>query len=317
MNGNSEKNSNSDYVNFLSNLTFVIQGQVNENVSKVIDGIKINFPNSKIVVSTWENSVTPKIEKVRFIFNKDPGSFVYDSKYKKKLNYERQRISSLSGISACETEYVAKIRSDMIFYDNYAIKRYYQFINKNNSKNSIFSDKIGVINFTTIRSFSSKLSSPYHFCDWMFIGKKDDVINFFIKPWIKENKNINYVKPNIDLYPNDEISWKLRYRNETCYILSALKSKGQKTMISHSFETNDKTDKTSFKLLQDEFVLIDYVRSKIRCIKYPYAKFSMENVVTEKQWEKGKDLIIDFDKLRYCLFSIIRKSYRSLKRFQK
>jgi hypothetical protein len=104
----------------LENLTFCIQGAVvvdrnGHNLTEnLIRSVKLYYPKSPIIFSTWENEVVDNLEGVSLVKSKDPGSSFRFADSPEKNNINRQIVSSLAGLKAARTEYVVKIRSDLL-----------------------------------------------------------------------------------------------------------------------------------------------------------------------------------------------------------
>ena len=98
-------------------ISFVVQGQITNLTKKTIDSIRLYFPNSTIILSTWKNNKIDDLDYDSVILSDDPGG-VEAKVSGGSVNTLRQIISTSEGLKKCNTEYVAKIRSDMIFYGN-------------------------------------------------------------------------------------------------------------------------------------------------------------------------------------------------------
>ena len=99
----------------MKNLDIVIQGPVYDQTFNLIEEYKdLNFVN-KIIVSTWEEwkDICDKIkyDNVEIIINDDI-PFAGDE------NRNKQIVSSLNGLKACNSEYAMKIRSDMLWIES-------------------------------------------------------------------------------------------------------------------------------------------------------------------------------------------------------
>ena len=107
----------------MKDLTFCVQGPIaldssgNNLTERLLESIKLFYPNSKIVFSTWENENIELIPGVQIIQSKDPGSGL---RYRNGIenNINRQIISTRAGLSKVTTKYVIKLRSDLLIEGN-------------------------------------------------------------------------------------------------------------------------------------------------------------------------------------------------------
>jgi len=101
-----------------SEITFVIQGAVDpDRTSKSIELLKGLFPQSQIILSSWEGTDVSSIDCKNILLNEDPGGAIrfIDKKNNVNLdNINRQIVSTLSGLQQVNTKYAVKLRSDNI-----------------------------------------------------------------------------------------------------------------------------------------------------------------------------------------------------------
>lgn len=139
------------------NTTLVVQGQITQWTKNFIDEHKKFFKN--IIVSTWEDE-TIEADGFRLIKSSKPNPG--------PGNCNLQIKSSLEGCKASETEFVIKVRSDILLRDPAG---WLQFFSEN---------------WTTNRLFVLGLSSKYIFSarDQVIAGRTDDMLALFSIPYL-------------------------------------------------------------------------------------------------------------------------------------
>jgi len=242
------------------NISFVVQGQITNLTKKTIDSIRLYFPHSIIIISTWKNSIVDDLDYDFVVLSDDPGGV--EAKVSGGIvNTLRQIISTSEGLKKCNTEYVVKIRSDMIFYGN-NLPLYYERY-KNLERNSeIFTSRVLILENGTLNP-RGLYEMPYHFGDWFYFGKTKDVkkifdINFSKKDELENAfywKNRNFPKNNINK------KYYMRFRSETILTYFHIKKK-IKNILLHS------NDISSDNIKQSEFHLVnDYLIASMRSIQ--------------------------------------------------
>ena len=187
-----------------SEITFVVQGPVIKGQTvEVLKSIRSNFNESKIILSTWENTNIDFDVNLydRVIFNKDPGNFWHSSIKGIMNNVDRQIVSTYNGLKSCDTKYAFKIRTDFKITGSDFLK-YFDVFDKFNEEYRIVNKRILACTNAT-RNLRNKfcLKYPFHISDFAFFGLTEDLLNLFNIPLTPEedkkyfdiNKNI----PNI------------------------------------------------------------------------------------------------------------------------
>ena len=163
----------------IENLTIVFQGKIFKNNFFSTDDsvrklLKI-YPKLKIILSIWQGDLVSEFikENCKIVFNNDPGK-VKGWTNLKPNNVNRQIVSSFHGISNVETKYVLKLRTDCLVNLNKIIRLF-------NIYKGVNDDKVLISNLTTKNPDYAR-NIYYHFCDWIYFGKKCQVIKFFDIP---------------------------------------------------------------------------------------------------------------------------------------
>lgn len=197
----------------MKDLTILIQGpyfEFNEyNSNRNIKILKKNFPDAKILISTWKNQNRFELDiKDKIIYNEDPGAINDNHVGSSTIgsNILRQIVSVKNGLNEIDTEYTLKIRSDCFFNSNKILKLNLEKY-KYNEKFKIFAERIITSSIGSLNQRNSHIL--YNYSDWFNLGltsdlKKiwshtkidDDDINYFTK---FKNKKKNIYGKNWDL----------------------------------------------------------------------------------------------------------------------
>ena len=317
-------------------ITIVFQGPIVNfkgiNVTKkaIETSMKI-FPNSEIILSTWENETLSDLNHlpIKIILNEDPGSGLRKYNPKTYHNVNRIIVSSINGIKAATNELVIKCRSDIIFKNNNSIEFFDKFHDYNNEI-TFLDQRVVVSNQTSI---NVKYGPPllYHLCDWFYLGTKADLIKIFdikLMPSEYENYYNYFEKPENKIDVNN-LS---RYMAED-YITSTFLNKY--TKISHDYycEYTDFEHLKFEKILANNFIVVDNVRLGIYANKYhnlskkylwkSYTFFEWIQIYYKYAAKNNKHKLHDFDRLilfilnpiqsfRYFYTLLFKKGYKNI-----
>ncbi len=254
----------------MKDLTILIQGpyfEFNEyNSNRNINILKKNFPDAKILISTWKNQNKFELDiKDKIIYNEDPGS-VNDNHVGSSTigsNILRQVISVKNGLNEIDTKYTLKIRSDCYFDSNKILKLNLEKY-KYNEKFKIFNERIITSSIGSLNQRNSNIL--YNYSDWFNLGltsdlKKiwnhtkidDDDINYFTR-FSSKKKNI-YGK-----------HWDLKFTAEQfIYFKSISRFIENKILHAHDF-SKSKLDTAENYLVNNYFMVdpdnIDFIFPK-------------------------------------------------------
>jgi len=153
-------------------LTFVIQGIVNEHTVKTIDSINRFFPESLVILSV-HRSDSPRIrwDSNKFTYQEipDPGE--------SKNNLRRQIATSRAGLKLVNTKFACKIRSDLEFVHGGLINAYNQYL-PSVSSSMAFMQSVGILDVFTYHPHVL----PLFLSDFIAIGLTLDVQKIFNCP---------------------------------------------------------------------------------------------------------------------------------------
>lgn len=175
-------------------ITFVVQGNVDKYTRECLRSIRIHFPGSFIILSTWKNISIKNLDFDQVILNEDPGACVY-AKDGAMNNINRQLLSTRKGLEEVKTKYVAKVRSDLKFTNSKFLNYFnlfdqfveeYKIVKKRMISLSMYSRNL------YISLENGKIEElPFYFSDWFLFGETEDVVEFFSTPLIENIKEFS------------------------------------------------------------------------------------------------------------------------------
>ena len=130
-----------------SNLTLIIQGPFNDQISENAQIYRKEFPLLEILIISWEEDYykykqqfPENSEKIKVITAKDPGGDI--SSCNEKFNVNRQLVSTKKGLQLSNTEYCLKTRSDFTLNLNLTIKKFNKLLNMSRFVYNFLLDKV-------------------------------------------------------------------------------------------------------------------------------------------------------------------------------
>lgn len=301
------------------NISIIIQGPIYEGVtSKTIDNIKEKFPNSEIILSTWENSNLEDIDidNIIVIENKDPGGYpIYDSP--KILNASnRQIVSTLTGLKRASKKYALKIRTDM-YFENTNFLDYWGKFPKRHDEYKILKER--VLLSTSFAPNPRREPKPYHPSDWFFFGLREDLLNIFNSPLCPEPSTSRYFETHPRPIPLHD-SWVPALAQYTAeqYIWIAFLKRFISMDFENCFDIEKGNIEKSEQIFANNTVLIDAINIKYNSYKHTklHSGFDLAYMYTHYEWltlyKKYCDNdyilpLLDIEKLRRMHLAICKK----------
>lgn len=299
-------------------ISILVHGPIEDKrqlTKKVLEKIRKLFPNSPIILSTWENSNLKGIEYDKLVLNKDPGAEYFnalpdatDSKkhkghkefyigekfyciYPKKNNVNRMLTTIKNGLEQVETEYVLKIRTDILL-KNKKFLNYWDKYKKYDEKYKIFKHRI--LNNAIYAQLAHVMKSgiqflPFHMSDWIHFGYTEDVKLLFSCPLQSDESAYYYWNNRIRKQYDPFLDAQWQYPPET-YILSTL---AKKYISNIQFEDSDDYNKEnmqhSYRIIANNFVMLDDDQLAFELSKYPrqsqWADEIYNGFITNNQWQ--------------------------------
>ncbi|MBA2656502.1 MAG: hypothetical protein H0U70_05890 [Tatlockia sp.] len=302
-------------------ITIVVQGPIlGEAKYKVTDEmtklvcfrLKQLFPESELILSTWEGQNSEGIVFDKLIINKDPGAswFEYDNK-KMLNNCNRLIISTLEGVKAASRKYVFKVRSDLYVVS----KKFLNYFDKYKFYNDdckFVKSRILAFSMWSIQGHKTchfTMPKPFHISDWAYFGFKEDLLNLYNVPLIPEPEFSQWFltrcKPFHDVAP-----WVLWRMPPEQHITSSFFNKFTKINLEHTADASNNNCEISAKMIMNNFLVLDQTQFFLISLKHFCFQFSRENhewFIYHKTWLKNYYTFINNSHINRLKYQIIAK----------
>ncbi len=255
-------------------VTILIQGPISNSFTKSgIESVRKYFPESPIILSTWEGSDLNGLDYDHVVISEDPGGLIVPFWNGDKLsnNTNRYIVSTLAGLNQVKTKYVLKLRSDMYILGDSFLK-YFRKYPKRKKKFSLFKERIIVPEIYTRESLDYQcgrekhhIECPYHITDWAMFGLKEDVDLWLSHVPFSDKHNVLDKYTKTYRYP---AGWDLP--PEQFYFISALKTKFPDVRMTDIFDYTDETVKKAKEYTMNNFIILNSMQMKLFCGKYPH-----------------------------------------------
>lgn len=198
----------------MKNVSFVVQGKIQENTKSCLSSIRQYYPESTIILSTWETEIIDGLPYDVIVQSKDPGAIECAPGYYYNLN--RQIISTLHGLKMVKTELAVKMRTDTRI-----LERKLSELLRNMSQGELLTNKVLALNlfFRDPRKFPLL----FHIGDIFHFGKTCDLLNLWDIPLTPEPETSSWNVNRFNIF-NEFHSYKPRYTPEQ-YIFIAFLNK--------------------------------------------------------------------------------------------
>ena len=178
-------------------LTFIVQGPNLKDTPRCIASIKKYYPESEIILSTWQSESLPSYTDVTVVSNKDPEKnyLMFKKTYNGKLfeeklnNLHRQLITTRSALNRVKTPFCVKMRTDFEVCSDRLINQIlkYRKYNKENQYRYL-SERVIIA--------GAEEYFPFFFFDFFYAGLTEDVKRLFYIP-LPDEKYFKYFDTNI------------------------------------------------------------------------------------------------------------------------
>ncbi len=200
----------------MKDLTFVVQGKIQANTKNCLNSIRFFYPESTIILSTWEGEPTTGLEYDILLESGDPGAV--DTGKDAYYNLNRQIVSTRNGLKIVKTPYAVKMRTDTQILD----VKIPELLNRMVPA-KLFNNKI--IGLNLFFRDPRKLMLLFHIGDIFQVGRTSDLQELWDIPLMPEGEMRNWTGGGFHLF-NDLRHWKVRYAAEQ-YIFIAFLAKNQ------------------------------------------------------------------------------------------
>lgn len=300
-------------------ITFVVQGPVtfknNIDITLVcLKSIEHNYPNSKIIFSTWENQIlSAEYNSFKIIRNVDPGSGYRDKKKSIFNNINRQIISSLNGIKSVETKYAVKVRSD-IYFTNNDLASYFSKYSNYDIDYKFLKERVVITNVTSINP-KQKQKLPFHPCDWIYFGLKEDLECIFTIPFVKEPEFSDWFLTHKIPASSPFHDITARYSAEN-YIWSNFLRKFVKIEFENLADLSEVNIELTEKSFANNLVIVHPEKLGIENLKTNLGSAYFQYTYTTNDWKKiynkyangkAKVSLVDIEKISILIYRIKRK----------
>lgn len=250
-------------------ISFVVQGAVDEvNTKLCLDSIRRNFPGCTIILSTWENTNIRGLTYDKIIFNKDPGSAVYNIGGTFN-NINRQILSSYEGLKSVTTQYAAKVRSDLIFESPVFLTYFNKFLNYNEDYRLVKSRMIILSMYSrNLADISDGVHlQNYHPSDWFCFGYTEDVIKYYSAPLIPSIPEFS--RFFLDFDKREKLPYEHAFFQHCPEQYLGAYFRGLNASQENIITLSDVSrQKDSLQFLVNNFIILDYHYSQIYCGKW-------------------------------------------------
>ena len=298
-----------------SEISVIVQGTIdNINTPKCLQSIRKHFPESEIILSTWEGSNVEHLDFDKVIFNKDPGNF--DMSPYEKNNVERQIISTVSGLLLSKRLYALKIRSDISLTSNSFIKYFHKFNNFDNEWHFL---QQRIIIPSMITRDPRYWESPMCPSDWCSFGLRSDMLSLWNNNFLSDDDKkwfLDKQKPYLvtKFYPH----LTARFNPEQIIWIGFI-NKFKRTHIDHMFDINDFSMEETLKSYANNLIILSEKQFGIKFLKKMRQGADLWRIITYidfikiyNNFSNGKKLYFPINFQRFALLKYFKTSHKRL-----
>ncbi|WP_285352475.1 WavE lipopolysaccharide synthesis family protein, partial [Vibrio sp. D173a] len=169
-----------------------------------------------------------------------------------------------------------------------------------------------------------RLAKPLAICDWIYIGRTNDVIKFFDIEMYPEKYFEYFVKA-----PNNYGDFtRQRYSAEQWIILNAYQRELNRRCVKfdYCFDDNERVLNFHSNIIANDIRIFSMSSLGLKSFKYKIYNFSMYRMLSEKEWKKNYFIVnniymskrervsVFYDPIRICYDLISMKWPRVLRR---
>jgi len=273
-------------------ISIVVQGpiirqsafNITDEVTKVICiRLKKIFPQSELILSSWEGVIVSDIPYDKLVLSKDPGGtwFNYEN-YDLLNNCNRLIVSTQAGIKAATRKYVFKVRSDLFVFSRSFLNYFYKFSHFD-EKYKCVKNRIIAFSIYSIKGHKTCLFTmkrPYHISDWAYFGYKEDLWDLYNVPLTKEPEFSQWFltrcKDFFDIEPHR--LWKMPPEQ---YITSSFLKKHVNLELQHTTDLSNNNMELSERLLANNFLILDQTQFSLISLKYVNLQLLFEPLLSK------------------------------------
>lgn len=245
--------------------TFVVQGPV---VTRPLHAtrdctrsIRRFFPDSRIILSTWEGADATGIDCDELLLNVDPGapcdSCLPGSPYNRPNSVNRMIVSTAAGLAASRTPWTVRMRSDFVFTTAALLERDAEsrarFRNRD-PRWQVFDEPILCPSLYAVDTFKQPLA--YHPSDMLHVGRTTDLRQLWDAPLMTLGQ-LTYCTHNER--DNHEYRMAMQFLPEQWIWLCCLSRAG---IACHTpswyYQFSRAIEHDSLRLLLNNFMVVEY-----------------------------------------------------------
>lgn len=257
-------------------VTFVAQGPVyaSGGTAEVLASIRRWYPDANVVLSTFSNTPTEllvALDADEVVLSEDPGDMTPEGA--KALNINRQIVSTRAGLARARTMYAVKTRTDLVLSGRHLLSAYAPHASRG---------PVLVTNITT-RDPDFAIRIPYWICDFLYMGRTEDLRFVFDAPLYGE-LDFAYVRGPAELsrYCPDVVSIFPPELYLGLRLLQRFRPEVPQPADLREAERMSHEDFWTF--LADHLVVVDSVGAGLQSIKYPLPFSNHAAMVSPQKW---------------------------------
>lgn len=278
-------------------ISYVIQGQVCDTTSCLVEEILDIDDRANIIVSTWASSLQADlnhkystVKNVKIIVNEDPGPVSAGTETWFN-NINRMIVSTLNGFRAVRTPYAMKIRADAtldcpVSFSKASLNNNHgelivagDFVKEFIRKRDCFRSKL-FLNEPIVMCWSMSHAPffTYYMSDWFQFGLTKDLVDLWDIP-LASKKDAEYFKNNPQssslfgrygqYISHDFLA---RWHSEQYILINFLIKRGYVPLVKHRNDWSLKKLLASYKILVSDFGVVDRASICFKITKYPQKK---------------------------------------------
>lgn len=229
--------------------TFVMQGPIIEGVTReCLESIRLYFPESLILLSTWNGSNVDDLDFDECVLSDDPGGQFYSNQLNSRQNnVNRQIISTLRGLDAVNTKYVFKIRTDFAISGR-GFLEFWQRFRRPCGPYKVFDERMLACCYFA-RNPAGLMRMPFHPSDLAFFGMTSDVRRLFDIPLMTETEAYWYA---------DKGALVNRFVPEQYIFINCLKKSGREIDCQHYHDISGDNIKETEMYFAENFTMLEF-----------------------------------------------------------
>ncbi len=279
-------------------ITFVCTGKIlntgKYTTYKSLKSIRKYFPQSKIILSTWEGEDISQIKNLydEIIINEKMlpqySAHLENCPWKAPNTYDLQQYSVNKGLQSCKTKYAVRMRTDFILQNRNFLQNYNK-LNKvfdaYEADCKIFNQRVLIHETLTINPHAQNLAFTQHPADIFHFGLKEDLLKLWNGAFMPKGV-YNYFNEHHDLH--NPCCFASQYIIEQYLWVSLLERSNKGACIPYYYlETSPRLIELTDRFFVSNFIILDEkklgIESKFDKIQYSqkYRFFSFKHFCEE------------------------------------